>query len=413
MFDFDKKAVTRIILLLLAAALLFSAALNIDKVFAFLAMIWKAFLPITTGLCLAFVMNIILRLFENKIFGKLTAKRGKIWSKVKRPLCLALTVLLVLGMIALLLTLVIPQITGPVVTFAEQLPQKAEVLEKQLKQWLTGANLPTDQLDKLEIDWVKISQTIIKFVTDNSFTVISSAAGVVSWITDLVLSFTFAIYLLASKEKIGSQARRLITAILPEKACSKIFSLSSMAFDAFENFVEGQFAEMLIIGTLCLFGMLILNIPLAPTVAFIVALTALIPIVGAFIGTALGALMILLIDPIKAIWFVIMIIVLQQVDNNFIYPRVVGSSVGLPGIWVLAAITVGGSFFGVLGMFVSVPIASVLYCLMRTAVNSTLKKREEGRKNTENARKKANEAAKQFMQAPDEASSEGKTDVKE
>ena len=194
---------------------------------------------------------------------------------------------------------------------------------------------------------------------------------------DIVLGIVFAIYLLAQKENLGRQTKKSIRAIFGEERAKKIVDFSSLTNSVFTKFVTGQLTEACIIGVLCFIGMLIFGMPYAGIISILVGFTALIPIFGAFIGTGIGAFLILLENPLKAIWFVIFIIVLQQLEGNLIYPRVVGKSVGLPGIWVLAAVTIGGGLFGVMGMLFSVPICSVLYVMFREYVNRKSKEYQQ------------------------------------
>lgn len=379
MFQLNRKNVLIILGLLFAASLLLFCVLNPSQTGTFFSRISSALSPIVTGLAIAFVLNIPMKKLENVVFGKLTRKNGRIWRKLKRPVCLALSVLFVLGILAIVFYMIIPQVTNSVMTLAENLPQQAEALRQTAINLLEKFHIPTDQFKDSDIDWNKISQTLIKFITDNSFTVITSTVNVVSWITNFVLSFTFAIYLLGGKEKIGSQTLRLIKSVFPEKVYVPVLGLARLTSDSFEKFIGGQCTEAVVIGVLCFIGMSVFHMPYALMISCLIAVTALIPIVGAFAGTAVGAFLILLSDPMMAVWFVVFIIVLQQIESNLIYPRVVGSSVGLPGIWVLASVTVGGSLFGIAGMFISVPLCAVLYCLLRTAVNTVTAKTDSRR----------------------------------
>ena len=198
------------------------------------------------------------------------------------------------------------------------------------------------------------------------------ASTVAGTITSLVLGIVFAIYILLKKEDLRRQIKKVMRAYLPEKKEKKIIEISELSNKIFGNFITGQCLEAVIIGVLCFIGMLLLNIPYASTISVLVGFTALIPVFGAFIGTIVGAFLILMVSPTKAIIFIIFILILQQLEGNLIYPKVVGKSVGLPGIWVLVAVTIGASVYGILGMLISVPLCSILYSIIRTNVNDKI-----------------------------------------
>ena len=220
------------------------------------------------------------------------------------------------------------------------------------------------------LDWMR--QYGDQFLNTTISTAIGITSSVVSLIFNLVLALAFALYLLAQKETLTRQAKKVVQAIFSSKRAQQITELAHMTNRAFSNFVTGQLTEALILGCLCFLGMLIFRLPYAGVISVIIGFTALIPIFGAFIGVAIGALLILLVNPIQALWFILFIIVLQQIESNVIYPRVVGKSVGLPGIWVLAAVTLGGNAFGLLGMLFAVPLCSVLYAVARRVVHRRL-----------------------------------------
>ena len=204
-------------------------------------------------------------------------------------------------------------------------------------------------------------------------TTASVAGSIVTAVMNFVIAFAFSIYILAQKETLKRQSMKVLTAVMKPEKLDKLLNLLRLANKTFTNFITGQLTEAVIIGVLCFIGMTIFRMPYAPAISVLVGFTALIPVFGAFIGTAVGAFLILLVKPIQAVWFVIFIIVLQQFEGNLIYPKVVGKSVGLPGIWVLVAVTVGGNAMGVMGMLISVPLCSVLYAVSREAVNNKLK----------------------------------------
>lgn len=330
--------------------------------------------PFIIGCCVAYVVNLLLRPLERFwtwIWRKL--KNKKVVDALKRPVCLILSFLIVLGVVFAVVFMIIPALKETVVTFANKVPQYAKTVEGwyfALVDFLANYNftLPEISLDTGNI--TNIAKDIISNYGENVLdTTVNVTTTIVSTVVDIVLGIAFAIYLLAQKEKLSNQVRKVINAIFTPARAKKIVDFTALTNGIFTKFVTGQLTEACIIGLLCFIGMLILGMPYAGIISILVGFTALIPMFGAFLGTAVGAFLIVLESPIKALWFVVFIIVLQQLEGNLIYPRVVGQSVGLPGIWVLAAVTVGGGLFGVVGMLFSVPICSVLYVLFREFVN--------------------------------------------
>lgn len=337
--------------------------------------------PFIIGFCMAYVVNLLLRPLERFwlwIWRK--NKRQKLITKIKRPLCLTLSFLIVLGVIFAIMFMIIPAFKETVVSFANKVPQYAKTVEGwyfTVVEFLEQYNftLPEISLDTAKM--TEIAKNIISNYGENVLdTTVNVTASIFSAVVDMVLGIVFAIYLLAQKENLGRQTKKSIRAIFGEKRAQKIVDFTALTNSIFTKFVTGQLTEACIIGALCFIGMLIFGMPYAAIISVLVGFTALIPMFGAFIGTGIGAFLILLENPIKAIWFVIFIIILQQLEGNLIYPRVVGKSVGLPGIWVLAAVTIGGGIFGVAGMLFSVPVCSVLYVLFKEYVNKKTKENE-------------------------------------
>ncbi len=352
--------------IILVAIVFYIVLNNLGKVSGAISFVLGVFSPIIIGLAIAFILNLPLRFFEEKLFGKLTHKHGKIWSRIKRPLCLILSVLCILSVLLLILALVIPQFVEACTNFFKMLPEYMVGLEETIKSVVIKFNIPIDA-PNIKIDWAVVSSKALELLSQNGSNITQSAIEVISaffsGVINLILGFALSLYILASKEKLGRLAKSTIYAIMKRENARKLISVLIMSNKAFAGFISGQCIEVAVIGLLCFIGMLIFNFPFAFMVSCIVAITAFIPIFGPFIGTAIGAFLILLENPIKAIWFVIFIIILQQIESNVIYPRIMGKQVGLPGIWVLVAVTLGGGFFGIVGILVSVPICSVLYAM--------------------------------------------------
>ena len=369
--DLEKNKKTIMQLILFTIIVIF-AFINISYLWTFIKYTIAIFMPFIIGAMMAFVLNVLLNVVENKLFKKLNKKNTKTWKKLKRPVSLVTTFIIIIAIIALILGLIIPQLKNTVELFTENFDsyktQSVELLEK--------VGIEKKTINKLNNNIENIQEEATKYISKNSDKIMQTTVGVATTVagtvTTIVLGMVFAIYILLKKEDLTRQFKKLARAYLPEKRQTTLKEISTLSNKTFGNFVSGQCIEALIIGLLCFIGMLILQIPYAPTIAVLVGFTALIPVFGAFIGTAIGAFLILMVDPTKALVFVIFIIILQQLEGNLIYPKVVGNSVGLPGIWVMVAVTVGASIGGILGMLLSVPVCSILYSILRTDVNNRI-----------------------------------------
>lgn len=380
----NKKSTLKTVLIIFASILFYNVLQNTKLLSEWIGYISQVMAPIFIGVVLAFVINLPLNLFENRVFAPLNKKDSKVWRSLRRPVCLVLSVLLLLGIMTLVICLIVPEVKNTAVNMIKSLPGQADALIADIRAWIVRLNLPIDLNDTSflgKIDWNSISKELASGLTSTGGTVISTTIGFTSDILgglfNFVVGFALSMYILASKEKLLRHAKRLFAAILPEHKSRRLFSVMGMSADIFTKFITGQLTEAVLIGVFCYIGMLIFRMPYAVMVSALISVTALIPVFGAFVGTAFGALMIMFVSPLKAIGFVVYIIVIQQIDNNAIYPRIVGSSVGLPGIWVLCAVTVGGGLFGAAGMLLSVPVCAVIYCLVREYV---VKKEKTGKK---------------------------------
>ena len=353
--------------LVIMAIVLIFAFIYISEIWSFVKFIIRIFMPFIIGLAIAFVLNVLMNTIENKWF-----KKWKASTKVKRPISLLISIALVLGFIVFLLLLIIPNLQNTIELFADSIPAYSRSLQNLLNGWGINAEVINEIREVLD----SLGTTLAEYIKNNSNQVIDVTLGiasnVVTGFVNITIGFVFAIYFLAQKEKIASQFNKVMDAYLPKKKISKIKEIATLSNKVFSHFVSGQCIEAIIIGVLCFFGMVILRLPYASTISVLVGFTALIPVFGAFIGTVIGAFLILMVDPTKAIIFIIFILILQQLEGNLIYPKVVGKSVGLPGIWVMVAVTVGASIAGVLGMLLSVPICSVLYSILKTDVNNRI-----------------------------------------
>ncbi len=358
-----------IILIITYIALLIFLIVNFEKILSIFGYIINIFSPFIFGVIIAFVLNVLVNFIENKLFGN-TKKR--IWLKLKRPLSITFSIIFVIFIIVFIMNLLIPQLKNSVVLFTNSLPTyKEDVLDV-----LSGFNLEESTINKVNDYLDNFSKVITDYIKGNSKDVITVttevATSLIVIISKAIIAIVFAIYIIAQKEILKRQFNKLMSAYLKPRDVNRINKYASMANNTFSNFVTGQCLEALIFGSLCFLGMVVLRLPYATTIAVLLGFTALIPVFGAFIGTILGAFLILMISPVKAIIFVIFILILQQIEGNLIYPKVVGKSVGLPGIWVLLSVTVGASIGGILGMLIATPLCSLIYILLRQAVNDRI-----------------------------------------
>lgn len=328
----------------------------------------SAVFPLVLGGAIAYVINILMSFYERHFFPK-SSKRSVF--KIRRFVCLALALVTLVALIALVAILIIPQLTKAVSLIISELPEWI----KKLISFLERTEILSDKtVDSLKgIDWQSKIGEIVSVLgsgVGSAVTVIvDTVFSLISWVVSVFLALIFAIYLLAGKERICSQFTRLLKRFLSQKHFDGFVKIKDLLHDCFRKFIVGQCVEALILGVLCALGMLILRLPYAGMVGTIVGFTAIIPIAGAYIGGAVGAFMILTVSPVKALIFVAFLVILQELEGNLIYPRVVGSSIGLPAIWVLAAITVGGGLMGVAGMLLSVPLAAALWRALKYEVN--------------------------------------------
>lgn len=360
-----------IIIIISYIALVIFALVNFSKILAFLGKVISIFSPFLLGIILAFVLNVLNNFIEKKIFGKI--KPSKIWNKIKRPLCITLSLILIFLTIFFVMNLLIPQLKNSASLFTDTLPAYKEDIIGILNKF----DIDESTVNKVGEYLDNFGKVITDYIKGNSKDVITVttevATSVVNIISKGIITLVFAIYMIAQKETLSRQINKVMKAYLKPKTINKINTVGTLANKTFSNFVTGQCLEALIFGSLVFVGMLIFRFPYASTIGVLLGFTALIPIFGAFIGTAIGFILIMMVSPIKAILFVVFIIVLQQIEGNLIYPRVVGKSIGLPGMWVLLSVTVGGSIGGILGMLIATPLCSLLYALFTKMVNDRLK----------------------------------------
>lgn len=364
----EKREFKSKLLLITYGVILFVLLMNYDWVFNAISIMWKVLLPFIIGVVIAFILNVLIHMLEDGVLKKFD-------HPARRPISIVSSLVIVFGLIVVLLFILIPQVQNAGMIFMENIPRYHETLyDLGEKIGLTEA-----QLEFLDLDDNKIMNEITTLITENSNLLLDYSFGVVNSVIGAVTNFfvglVFAIYVLLDKENLARQFKKLFSKLFPKKVYERIIDIFHLSNTTFSNFVKVQVLEACILGLLCFLGMLIIGLPYAATIAVLIGFTALIPIFGAFIGCVIGAFLIFMINPIQAIIFIIFFLVLQQIEGNFIYPKVVGGKIGLPSIWVLVAVMIGGSIGGVFGMLLGVPVCSIIYTLLKKYVNVSRTKR--------------------------------------
>lgn len=368
----DKRTVKTIAGIAGGSILLYWLLQNLVMVEHFALRLFSLFSPLLLGAIIAFVFNVPMRAIENKLPAKLKGFR--------RPLAMLLTLLCLLSILVFVLLLLVPQLNETIRTIAQHLPgfwaETQQFLSKTmleypvLEQWLSHA---------AEMDWQNLLSTVFEWAKRGGLALVGNAAtaatGLVSGVVNFFFGVVFAIYILSQKEKLSRQFKMLLYAYIPTSRAEQALNVLQLTSKTFTNFLSGQCIEACILGGMFAIGMLLFRMPYVALISVLIAVTALIPVFGAFIGCFVGAFLILVENPGQAFWFIILFLVIQQLEGNLIYPRVVGSSVGLPSIWVLLAVTIGGSTLGVLGMLIMIPLFSVLYTLLRGETRHRLQNR--------------------------------------
>lgn len=373
--EWNKENRKGLLLVICGGVAFYCALQNLPAVLAACGWVLGILTPFLLGAAIAFILNVPMRAIERHLYPG--TKRG---AALRRPLSLVLTLVAVIGVLVLASCVIGPGVKDAVKSIASQAPAAFERLQEQLiglEQYLPQIE---DWVQNLSIDWKSLSQKAIQLAQSWGGSLLSTGGGlmvgVVSGVSTFVIALIFSFYILLQKEKLARQGRQVFYALLPLKAADRALEILRLTDRTFSSFLSGQCLEACILGTMFVVAMTLFRMPYALLVGVLIALTALIPIVGAFIGCGVGALLIAITDPWKALMFVVLFLVLQQIEGNLIYPHVVGSSVGLPSIWVLAAVTLGGKLMGVAGMLFFIPLCSVLYALFRGYVKDRLAKKQ-------------------------------------
>lgn len=378
--DLNKENMKKIRSLILFTVLVFVALWNYKVIYRGIQFLGHVIFPFALGGAIAFVLNVPMRFLEEKLFQN-TKTEKKNWAKrVARPLSFILTVLLVVGIIGIVVFVVVPELGNTILNIGKTLQEFIPQVQTWAVKLFDDNPELVAQIQAMEFEWDKILGSLVDFLKNGAGSVLdttfAAAKSIVSGVSTFFIAFVFACYILLQKEKLSVQVRKLMYAFLPHDWTEIFIALGSVTYKTFSSFLTGQCLEAVILGCMFFVVMTIFRLPYALLIAVLIAFTALIPIFGAFIGCAVGALLIFMVSPMQALIFVIMFLVLQQIEGNFIYPHVVGNSVGLPSIWVLVAVSMGASLMGVVGMLIFIPIVSVVYTLLRGIVNRRLKEKK-------------------------------------
>lgn len=378
--DLSRSTMKKIMVLIAFAALCFAVAQRFEALSSTLQFLISILSPFLIGASVAFILNVPMRAIEDTLFSSPKIQRH-ISAPLRRGISLLLTFLLVCVVIALLVLVIVPQLASTIAGLGVTIQdffsrvvawgQAMFANDPELLQWIN-----TVSIDWRSIDWQGILNKVLNFLKNGAGDVLNStisvAKGFFSGIATAFVSFVFGCYLLLQKEKLALQCRKAVFALLPNKAAARMVEICALSHRVFASFITGQCLEAVILGLMFFVAMTLLRMPYPLLVGCLITVTALIPIVGAFIGCGVGAFLILMVSPMKALVFIIMFLILQQIEGNLIYPHVVGNSVGLPSIWVLAAVSIGGSLMGVVGMLTFIPLTSVVYTLFREFVYKRL-----------------------------------------
>ncbi len=364
----DKSTIKKIIGLIVFTVLLIFCVFNFNKAVSVFNRAISILMPFIIGFCLAFILNVPMKAFERLLFKN---ENGRFY-KIKRPVCIILSLLCAVLIVAFVFAILIPEITNTITTIGSKLPDTMESIRDWAINIASGYPDIVEKIKDIDIDWESIAGSMVTAVKNGGGSLLSTtfsfASSFIGGVVNFFIGLFFAIYILAQKETLKRQTKALLYAVFKEKTADNIIKICAMADETFASFITGQCLEACILGLMFFVSMTIFRIPYALTVSVTIAITALVPIFGAFIGCIVGAFLILVEAPRKVIVFLIMFIVLQQIEGNLIYPHVVGGSVGLPSIWVIVAVTIGGDVMGVAGMLIFVPLVSVVYALVREYV---------------------------------------------
>ena len=371
--ELDDSTIKKIRGLIVFAVIVVVAGWNYRSLFAFAMKLVGFISPFLLGGVMAFILNVPMRRIEQLLPGKKE-------SKIRRPLSLCLTLVFVMGLLLLVVFVVLPQLFETVMSLQNSIPAFLAGIKEEAERLFAQNPEIADYISNIEVDWKSFLENVVGFLSAGAGTVLSStvsaALSFISGMTAFLIALVFAVYILLQKETLSRQIHKLMKAFLPEEVTLRTLEILTLVSETFSHFLTGQCMEAIILGSMFFLTLTAFGLPYGILIGVLIAFTALIPMFGAFIGCAIGAFLMLMVRPLDAVVFLIIFFVLQQVEGNFIYPHVVGNSVGLPSIWVLVAVTIGGSAMGIVGMLIFIPLCSVVYAILREIVNERLEKRK-------------------------------------
>lgn len=370
--ELNKSNLKKIRGIIVFTAIVIACFWKYDVVFAILKFAFGILFPFILGGAIAFILNVPMNFIERHLFPEKKKEKSKIIRKIARPVSLILVFLFVIGIISLIIFVLAPQLGKTFANLGASIQEFIPKVKMFAEDIFHNNRDVMARIDGLEFDWNKIMQVGMDFFKTGAGNMLDStlvmAKNIVNGIATFFIALAFSCYILLQKEKLNIQAKKVLFAFVPKGKAEATLEVLTLTYNTFSNFLTGQCVEAIILGSMFVVTMTILRIPYALLIGIVISFTALIPVFGAFIGCVIGAFLIFIVDPFKAMIFVILFLVLQQIEGNFIYPHVVGNSVGLPSIWVLAAVSIGGKLMGVVGMLVFIPFVSVLYALFREVV---------------------------------------------
>nr|WP_330362197.1 AI-2E family transporter [Lacrimispora saccharolytica] len=371
MMEFNDSTIKKIRGLILFAVIVVVAGWNYRSLIAMVMKVIGFISPFLAGGVMAFILNVPMRRIEKM----LPVKEG---SRIRRPLSLCLTLVFVIGVLLLVIFVVMPQLFETLISLQNSIPAFLAGVKEEAERLFAQNPEIADSISGIQIDWKAFLESVVGFLSTGAGSVLSStvsaAMSIINGVTTFVIALVFAVYILLQKETLSRQFQKLMKAFLPEGVMARTLEILTLASETFSNFLTGQCLEAVILGSMFFFTLSVFRLPYGLLIGVLIAFTALIPMFGAFIGCAIGAFLMLMVKPLDAVVFLIIFFVLQQLEGNFIYPHVVGGSVGLPSIWVLVAVTIGGSAMGIVGMLIFIPLSSVLYAILRETVNGRLER---------------------------------------
>ncbi|MDD5803812.1 AI-2E family transporter [Blautia sp. HCP3S3_H10_1] len=381
--ELNKENMKKIRWLIAFAVILYLGVQNLSVVLKYVKVLWGLMLPFILGSAMAFVLNVPMSFIERHLFGKAKEKQGKgakAAARMARPVSLFLSIVFVVLVVLLVVLVVVPEIGTTLVSVVKRVEENIPVLQKWLTNTFQSDSEIVKWISSIEIEPQKILDSIGKVLKNGADNLVSSTVtvtmGIVSMVVNFAIAFVFSCYVLLAKEKLGMQVRKAAYAILPAKTVKYLEHVCTLASKIFASFITGQCIEAVILGSMFFVTMTIGKFPYAMLIGVLISFTALIPVFGGIIGCWVGFFLILMVSPMKAFAFLALFVILQQIEGNLIYPHVVGNSVGLPAIWVLVAVTLGGNLMGIVGMLVFIPLVSVLYTLFREWVYERLDKKK-------------------------------------